>query len=172
MILIDNYKDVVMNKYATFTGRATRSEYWWFVLGSLIISVALSIIDSIMFDSKSGVLQPLFSLAVLVPSIAVGIRRLHDIGKSGWWILISIIPIIGWIIALIFAVTDSQPMANQYGPNPKGANTSGGSNGSTGSATYDTTATAAPAPAPSAPAPESTPVPDPLVHGDSNSASV
>ena len=85
--------------------------------------------------------------------------------------MIGISAFIGWIVAIGFAVTDSQPMANQYGPNPKGTNTSGGSTGSAGSAPQDTTATVAPAPTQSASASESTPVPDPLVHGDSNSSS-
>lgn len=155
MILIDNFKNVLTNKYATFDGRASRSEYWWFVLASLIISVVLSMIDGIIFGKKLDILQTLFSLAILVPSIAIAIRRLHDIGKSGWWILISLIPLIGWIVALVFAVTDSNPGTNTYGPNPKGSNTSGD-------------ASAAPSAAPASAEPVS--VPDPLIHGNMASA--
>lgn len=168
MILIDNFKNVLMNKYATFEGRASRSEYWLFGLGFFIIFVVIGIIDYIIFGDESGLLTGMLSLLFLLPEFGLVIRRLHDIGKSGWWCLLSLIPFIGPLVLIIFYVMDSQPGTNKYGPNPKGVNTSGGSSGSTGSATYDTTATVAPTPAPSAP--ESTPVPDPLVHGDSNSS--
>jgi uncharacterized membrane protein YhaH (DUF805 family) len=154
MILIDNFKNVLTNKYATFDGRASRSEYWWFVLATFIISIVLGIIDGFVFGQKLDILQTLFSLAVLVPCIAIAVRRLHDIGKSGWWILIGLIPLIGWIIALIFAVTDSNPGTNAYGPNPKGVNTTGG---------------ASAAPSAAAPA-QPVSVPDPLIHGNIASA--
>lgn len=114
----------VLKKYAVFGGRARRKEYWFFVLFTLIISIVLSIIDSVigtMSSSGTGLLTSIYSLAVLIPSIAVSIRRLHDTGRSGWWILISLIPLVGFIIILIFTVQDSQPGDNEYGPNPKGA---------------------------------------------------
>ena len=111
----------VLKKYATFTGRAQRAEYWYFVLFSTIISIILTILD-VMFGTLSpsgtGLLSGIYSLAVFIPAIAVGARRLHDIGKSGWWLLIAIIPIIGWILIIIWFATDSKE-DNQYGENPK-----------------------------------------------------
>jgi uncharacterized membrane protein YhaH (DUF805 family) len=112
----------VMKKYADFSGRARRKEYWMFVLFNVIISIVLTILDSLigtMSESGYGVLSGLYSLAILIPSLAVGVRRLHDVGKSGWWLLISLIPLIGSIWLLVLFVTDSQPGDNQYGPNPK-----------------------------------------------------
>lgn len=113
----------VLKKYAVFTGRARRKEYWYFFLFNFIASFLLSIIDGVIgnFDSGTGVglMSGLYSLAVLVPGIAVSVRRLHDISRSGWWLLIGLIPIIGAIVLLIFMVQDSKPGENQFGPNPK-----------------------------------------------------
>jgi uncharacterized membrane protein YhaH (DUF805 family) len=113
----------VLRKYAVFEGRAQRKEYWFFVLFSILISIGLTIIDTTtgMFDAKAGMglLSGIYSLAVLIPSIAVGVRRLHDTNRSGWWLLISFIPLIGTIVLIVFLATDSKPEANQYGPNPK-----------------------------------------------------
>lgn len=112
---MDTYVDV-LKKYTVFTGRADRSEYWMFVLVNFIIMFVLNIPDSIIF----GVIALLYSLGVLLPSIGVGIRRLHDTGRSGWWLLISLIPIIGAIVLIIFLVQDSEAGTNKYGANPKG----------------------------------------------------
>src|SRR4051794_8393565 len=94
-----------------------------FFLFNLVIITVLILIDSLMgsFSPQAGLglLSGLYSLAVLLPSIAVTVRRLHDTGRSGWWILISLIPIIGGIVLLVFMVLDSEPGVNQYGPNPK-----------------------------------------------------
>lgn len=113
----------VLRKYAVFEGRAQRKEYWFFVLFNILISIGLTIIDSAtgMFDAQAGMglLSGIYALAVLVPSIAVGVRRLHDTSRSGWWLLISFIPIIGTIVLIVFLATDSKPETNQYGPNPK-----------------------------------------------------
>jgi uncharacterized membrane protein YhaH (DUF805 family) len=118
-----NWYVEVLKKYAVFSGRARRKEYWMFFLFNLIITFVLILIDSLMGtispQSGLGLLSGLYSLAVLIPSIAVTIRRLHDIGRSGWWILISLVPVLGGIVLLIFMVLDSEPGANQYGPNPK-----------------------------------------------------
>lgn len=115
----------VLKKYAVFEGRARRKEYWFFVLFNILISIGLTIIDSAtgMFDAQAGMglLSGIYALAVLVPSIAVGVRRLHDTNRSGWWLLISFIPIIGTIVLIVFLATDSKPETNQYGPNPKSA---------------------------------------------------
>ena len=111
----------VMRKYAVFSGRAQRQEYWMFVLFNVIIVLFLGIIDEMAdsdFESSRSTLTTLYVLATLIPFLAVGVRRLHDTGRSGWWLLISLIPIIGTIVLLIFAVRDSQPTDNKYGPNP------------------------------------------------------
>ena len=113
----------VLKKYAVFDGRARRTEYWMFFLLSLVISVVLILIDRLIgtftYQAGFGLLQGLYSLAVLIPGLAVTVRRLHDTGRSGWWILIALIPFIGGLVLLVFMVLDSQPGENQYGPNPK-----------------------------------------------------
>jgi uncharacterized membrane protein YhaH (DUF805 family) len=106
----------VLKKYAVFEGRARRKEYWMFVLFNLIVSVVLSILGRF---AGLIVLSWIYSLALFIPSLAVSIRRLHDTNRSGWWILITLIPIIGAIILLVFLVQDSDPQENQYGSNPK-----------------------------------------------------
>lgn len=112
-----------LKKYATFSGRAQRAEYWYFILFYILIFIGLSIIDGITgtFSAKVGIglLSGLYSLAILIPSLAVGVRRLHDTGRSGWWLLIGIIPLIGAIVLIIFFVQDSASGDNLYGPNPK-----------------------------------------------------
>lgn len=108
----------VFNKFLVVEGRSRRSEYWYFVLAIIIGSLGFGLIDSLL---GIGLLGFLFQLAVLIPSITVGVRRLHDIGKSGWWMLIGLIPLIGTLVLLYFFVLDSEPGENQYGANPKGA---------------------------------------------------
>lgn len=109
----------VLKKYAVFEGRARRKELWMFVLFNAIVLIALSLVEAIV--GGPGILSGLYSLAVLIPSLAVGARRLHDTGRSGWWQLIALVPFIGTIVLIVFFVADSQPGTNQYGPNPKGA---------------------------------------------------
>jgi len=106
----------VLRQYADFTGRARRKEYWMFTLVSGIISVVLAILDNVL---TAGLLGVLYSLAVLPPSVAVGARRLHDTGRSGWWLLIGIIPFSGWIVLIVFLSTDGERQANGYGSDPK-----------------------------------------------------
>jgi uncharacterized membrane protein YhaH (DUF805 family) len=113
----------VLKKYAVFSGRARRKEYWMFVLFNLIIAIVLGIVDSMMgtvTEQGIGLLGGLYSLAVLLPGIGVGIRRLHDTDRSGWWLLIGLIPLIGLIVLIVFFVQDSTPGENRFGPNPKG----------------------------------------------------
>jgi uncharacterized membrane protein YhaH (DUF805 family) len=110
------YTDVLKDKYATFTGRARRQEYWMFILINFLIALGIGVIDGML---GWGVLGLLYTLAVLIPSIAIAVRRLHDTGRTGWWILITLVPLIGWIILIVFLVLDSQPGDNAYGPNPK-----------------------------------------------------
>jgi uncharacterized membrane protein YhaH (DUF805 family) len=115
-----NYALTVLKKYADFSGRASRAEFWCFFLFYIIAEIILQILDSML--NTGGILLSIFVLAVFIPSIAVEVRRLHDIGKSGWWLLISLIPIVGIIVLLIWFIKDSQPGTNQYGPNPKEIN--------------------------------------------------
>lgn len=107
----------VLKQYADFSGRARRKEYWMFALFNLIIAVVLGFIEGLL--GMTAVLGTLYALAVLIPSIAVSVRRLHDTDRSGWWVLISLIPVIGTIVLLIFLVLDGNPDSNEYGPNPK-----------------------------------------------------
>lgn len=120
-----NWFMTVLRKYAVFEGRARRREYWFFVLFYILISVVLAVVDRMLgtYDETYGMgaLGALFCLGLLIPSIAVGARRLHDTGRSGWWLLIGFIPLIGVIVLLVFFVLDSQPGTNAYGPNPKEA---------------------------------------------------
>lgn len=113
----------VLKNYAQFSGRARRKEYWYFALFNLIFSGVLSFVDGLTgtWDPEYGVglLSTIYSLAVLIPSIAVGVRRLHDTGRSAWWLLILLLPFIGVIIFLVFMVLDSEVGDNQYGASPK-----------------------------------------------------
>jgi uncharacterized membrane protein YhaH (DUF805 family) len=115
--LIKYYK-IVLNKYAVFEGRAGRAEYWYFVLANMIASIIVGIIGSILHD-RSNAISNLYSLVLFIPSLSVGSRRLHDIGKSGWWQLLCLLPVIGWIWLIIYFVEDSQIGKNEYGPHPK-----------------------------------------------------
>ncbi len=111
-----NYYLDVLKKYAEFDGRATRTEFWMFVLFNLIISLLLMFIDGM---TGLNILQAIYSLAVLIPGLAVSVRRLHDIGKSGWMILVALIPLIGLVWLLVLYCMDSTPGKNKYGSNPK-----------------------------------------------------
>lgn len=134
---MNDYLNVVRNNYANFSGRARRREYWMFTLINGLISLALYLPAMFLgFDPASTAtgeastsvnplvyiflgLYVLYSLAMLVPSLAVLVRRLHDTGKSGWWVLIGFIPLAS-LVLLVFTIMDSQPGANKWGPNPKG----------------------------------------------------
>ncbi len=113
----------VLKKYAVFSGRARRTEYWMFALFNIIFSFAAIIIDmaagTTYYNLPYGIFYFLYTLAVLVPGLAVTVRRLHDVGKSGWMILIALIPIIGVIWLFVLMVQDSEPGKNDYGENPK-----------------------------------------------------
>jgi uncharacterized membrane protein YhaH (DUF805 family) len=112
-----------LKKYAVFSGRSRRKEYWMFTLFYLIFAVAAAILDNLLGmaveDIGYGPLYGLFVIAMLIPSLAVSVRRLHDVGKSGWMILIALIPIVGGIWLLVLLVSDSDEGANKYGPSPK-----------------------------------------------------
>jgi uncharacterized membrane protein YhaH (DUF805 family) len=115
----------VLKKFAEFSGRAQRAEYWFFVLFNSIIALALmggAMAAGGQESSMGGILMMvynIYNLAVLVPSLAVSVRRLHDTNRSGWWLLIALIPCVGAIILIVFFVQDSDPGPNRFGPNPK-----------------------------------------------------
>lgn len=123
-----SFKESIVNvfqNYANFSGRARRSEYWYFTLFIFLVSAVLSGLNAAVFGTDAQmtlftVIQSLFSLATLIPSIAVTVRRLHDIGKSGWFYFLILIPVVGSIILLVWECKDSEPGTNVYGPNPKG----------------------------------------------------
>jgi uncharacterized membrane protein YhaH (DUF805 family) len=116
-----------LKKYAVFSGRSRRKEYWYFVLFNIIVAIVLAGIDALLGTRSSyagaGLLSGIYGLAVIIPSLAVTVRRLHDIDRSGWWIFINLIPLIGAIVLLVFAVSEGTPGNNRYGPSPKGATT-------------------------------------------------
>ncbi len=107
----------VLKKYAVFDGRARRKEYWMYSLFNLIVYCAVLLVDRVL--GLSGMLDILFLLVTIIPGLAVTVRRLHDIGKSGFWFLLILIPIIGAVTLLFFACKDSQPGNNEFGANPK-----------------------------------------------------
>lgn len=113
----------VMKQYADFNGRARRKEYWMFLLFNIIFAIVAMMIDggigTNMAPLPYGYVYIAYALVTFIPGLAVAVRRLHDIGKSGWWILIALVPLIGGIWLLVLLCTDSQPGDNAYGPNPK-----------------------------------------------------
>ena len=118
--VIDNFKQVVTGKYADFTGRADRKEYWLFVLAMIVISLVLGLFTTLFAKVKLlyilfAILYGAVSLALLIPSLAVTVRRLHDIGKGGGWIFISLIPFIGAIWLLILVIMKGEPGENRFG---------------------------------------------------------
>ena len=113
----------VLKKYAAFSGRARRKEYWMFTLVSTIIWGVLAYAELSLGIRSSlqsvGMLSMIYMLVVLLPSIAVTVRRLHDTGRSGWWLLLLFLPLVGPLALLVFSVQDSEAGSNDYGPNPK-----------------------------------------------------
>lgn len=107
-----------LKNYVGFEGRARRKEYWNFALFNFLISLALAVVDAML---ETGILTGLYGLAVLLPGLAVSVRRLHDTNRSGWWLLIGLIPVVGAIALLVFALLDSDPDPNRYGSSPKPA---------------------------------------------------
>lgn len=111
-----------INKYVTFTGRATRSEYWYWTLAMMLVGLVVGIFNIVMVKTigiNSSILPLLINLFLLLPGLAVTVRRLHDTGRSGWFILVNLIPLIGWLIFLYFTVQDSQRGTNKYGNSEK-----------------------------------------------------
>ena len=112
-----------LKKYAVFNGRSRHKEFWYFVLVGGIIGITLQIIDRLIgtfSDSVgTGLLSGIYSLTILVPSITVCVRRLHDIGRTGWWYLMVLVPFVGAIVLLVFTVQDGTTGSNEYGSDPK-----------------------------------------------------
>jgi uncharacterized membrane protein YhaH (DUF805 family) len=120
------------SKYVTFSGRASRSEFWYFSLFLALAGFAFSVIDAMLFlQSDIGLLSPIFSITTFVPSIAVSVRRLHDVDFSGSWLLIVFVPIIGWIFLLILAIRIGTQGANRFGADPLSEHGNSNSDGET-----------------------------------------
>lgn len=117
MSFVDAIKSV-FSQYANFSGRARRSEYWYYVLCYAIISIVVNLLSQA--SSVFAIIGTVVGLALICPTVAVEIRRLHDIGKSGWYLLFNLIPLVGAIILIVWFCKDSEPGDNMYGPNPKG----------------------------------------------------
>lgn len=106
--------------YATFSGRARRAEYWWWTLFATLIGAVAMIIDARAFPTYTelGPVSTLVSLALLLPGLSVTVRRLHDLGRSGWWILIGLVPVVGFLILIYWMTKRGDPAENAHGPNP------------------------------------------------------
>ena len=116
--ILDWFKKCLRN-YSNFSGRARRKEYWYFVLVQMGLLFIAMVLDSIIFDAETGLFYIVVVLGLFLPSLAVTVRRLHDTSRSGWWFFISILPLIGSIILLVFLASDTKPESNQWGPPAK-----------------------------------------------------
>jgi len=118
-----NWYLTVLKRYGVFVGRARQAEFWWFFLINLVITVALVFVDQLTgtfnVEGGYGLLSGLYTLLVLLPTLAVGVRRLHDTGRSGWWLLVGLIPVIGTIILLALFVLEGTVGTNRFGPDPR-----------------------------------------------------
>jgi len=114
---VKHYFDA-LKKYAVFQGRASRQEFWYFTLFNILFTFIFGFVDQLMgnfvYATGYGPLSAFYTLAVIIPGIAVSVRRLHDTGRSGWWFMITIIPVLGLLVFLYFTVLDSEQAANQY----------------------------------------------------------
>lgn len=113
----DAVRSALQQNYCNFSGRASRSEFWWYVLFTFLVSVVIGWIGFVSRD-LGNVINTLVGLALLLPGLGLSVRRLHDTGRSGWWILINLIPVVGNIIYLVWMCQDSQMTPNQYGSVP------------------------------------------------------
>ena len=120
--LVMNYYSICLSKFADFSGRARRREYWTFALVNCLIALLLLILGLAFGEDSpaSNIMVTIFYLIMLVPNLSVSVRRLHDIGKSGWWLFIGLIPLVGSLLLLVWSLMDSEEGENQYGENPKG----------------------------------------------------
>jgi uncharacterized membrane protein YhaH (DUF805 family) len=115
-----NWYIKVINQYFDFSGRARRKEYWMFTLFSLIITWTLSILDFVFETYTFSIISSIYALLIFIPSLAVLLRRLHDIGKSGWYFLLIFLPFIGWIWLIVLLCMEGEQGPNEWGENPKG----------------------------------------------------
>lgn len=121
MSFSDAIKTCLKEKYCCFEGRARRSEYWFFCLFNMIVSFAISAITGIIgSDTLATILSTAVSLAIFLPGLGVAVRRMHDVGKSGWYLLMSLIPFVGAILVIIKLATEGDAGPNEYGPDPRG----------------------------------------------------
>jgi len=121
------FTDVIRYRYAKFSGRARRSEFWFFILFKWLILISIfigtfiitrKIDDPTTLMNEAATICKVLYLALFIPSLAVSVRRLHDTGNSAWFLLLRLIPVLGSLVLLIFYIQDSQPLTNQYGKNP------------------------------------------------------
>ena len=111
-------------RYIDFRGRSSRAEYWWFTLFIVLVDVIVTAVDTVVLGTDLrdiGLLSTVWQLATWIPSLAIGVRRLHDIDKSGWWILLWFVLVIGWIVLLVWAIERGDGGPNKYGPDPRQA---------------------------------------------------
>ena len=111
-------------RYFDFSTRSSRSEFWWFTLFMMIVSIIASIIDVTLFNTSwgdTGILNGLWSLATIIPSISIGVRRLHDIDRSGWWVLLWFVILIGWIVLIVWHCKKGTDGINRFGDDPLGS---------------------------------------------------
>ena len=118
MGLSEAVESVLIKNYSNFSGRARRSEYWYWVLFVMIVGIILQIVSAFI-GTIGSILIIIWGLGAFIPNIAVGVRRLHDIDKSGWWLFLSLAIIIGWIILLIWSIKEGTDGSNNYGDDPK-----------------------------------------------------
>jgi uncharacterized membrane protein YhaH (DUF805 family) len=110
---------ICLSKYAVFEGRARRSEYWWFFLFNILMQMATGLLDAAVFGRESiGLFNGIYSLAVFLPGLGVGVRRLHDTGRSGWWLLISLVPLVGFILLVVWLARPGDAGPNRFGADP------------------------------------------------------
>ena len=119
-----NWYISVLKQYAVFSGRARRTEYWMFVLCNAIVMLLLGMVDKLI-GGDNELISSIYSLAVLLPSLAVAARRLHDTDRSAWWLLLGLIPIIGTLVLIYFMVCNGQQGPNRFGDDPKAAPSQG-----------------------------------------------
>ena len=116
---VEALKICLTEKFCNFVGRARRSEFWWFALANSVVSYLVNLIGGLISPTTGLVLACIVMLALLLPGLGVSVRRLHDIGKSGWMLLLALIPVVGAIILLVWFAKDGDPKPNQFGPSPK-----------------------------------------------------
>lgn len=122
MGFVDAVKSFI-SRYVDFAGRSSRSEFWWAFLALFIANIVIGVLAGVLGDTLGGIISLVFSLAIIIPYIALAIRRFHDIEKSGWWFLTLLIPLVNLIILLVFFTKKGTDGPNQYGPDPLGSDT-------------------------------------------------